>query len=285
MNEVQRVLIHMRWRLQSFVLLGFLFGLTVGHVEFSLLVVGGCVAWFFLCSGIAVYNSYYDKDKGAVAGLPRPPATTPAMLVGAWVLKLAGLVMTALLPPLFLIVYAVTVLLSVLYSHKKFRFKANGYVAVVFNFILGVMTFLVATSFVHPTAAIFFLGGITAGLFLASIYLMTQIHQREEDRSRGDISITVLYGERVTLGSAAILMSVAGILLFATFIVSGQPWYALAILGAYFLAVILFCYLWLQKSGRSLSNFTTMNNLVLRSSYAGNALFIIIYIFNTVRKP
>lgn len=284
MNEVKRVLIHMRWPLQSFTLLGFLFGMIVGRVNLSLHVIAGFIAWFFLCTGIAVFNSYYDKDKSPVAGLGNPPATTHAMLVGAWLLKFIGLVIAIFLHRLFLVIYLVGVILSVVYSHEKFRFKSSGYIAVIFNFFLGVMTFIVADSFVHTKAFIVFLGSMTAGFFLASIYLMTQIHQRKEDEARGDLSIAVLYGKKIALSGVIILMLIAAILFSITFIVSNQSWFSLVILAMYFAMIVYFSYVWLQKHEQSWSDFTTMNKLVLRSSYGANIILIIMYILEIARK-
>ena len=69
MNEIKRVLIHIRWPLQSFTLLGFLFGMVVSRIDLSADLILGFISWFFLCSAIAVFNSYYDKDEKPVAGL------------------------------------------------------------------------------------------------------------------------------------------------------------------------------------------------------------------------
>lgn len=282
MNEVKRVLLHIRWRLQSFTLLGFLFGAVVSRANFSVNLVFGFISWLFLCSGISVFNSYYDKDKGPVAGLESPPAATSSLLVGAWILKSVGFIIALFFRGLFLKLYVVGVILSVLYSHKDFRFKSNGYVAVLINFIIGVVTFLAVSSFSSPSASILWFGGITSGVFLAAVYLMMQIHQKSEDALRQDISIMVLYGRKTTLVSAICLMGIAAILSFVTFVLSGFGWLYILVLAIYFAVVLFFSFVWLSKQEESISDFRIMNVLTMRLSYFANLILAIIYVVDVV---
>ena len=284
MDEIKRVLIHIRWPLQSFTLLGFLFGTAVSRANFSVDLVLGFISWFFLCAGIAVFNSYYDKDVCPVAGLEHPPATTFSMLVGAWFLKLFGLIIALFLNKIFLLTYIMGVILSVLYSHEKFRFKSNGYVAVLLNFIVGAMTFIVASSFSSVNATILFLGSITAGIFLAAIYLMMQVHQKEEDKTRQDISIMVLYGRKITLTSAICLMTIAAVLSTITFVLSGLHWFYILILVIYFGIILFVSYLWLNRQEEPISDFKIMNKLTMWLSYIANLILAVIYIFEIVVK-
>jgi len=284
MNEIKRILIHIRWPIQSFTLLGFLFGMVISRVNFSIELILGFISWLSLCSAIGVFNSYYDKDEKPVAGLENPPPAAVSMLIGAWLLKLFGFVIALFLNKIFLVIYVAGVVLSVLYSHEKFRFKSNGYVAVFINFIAGAMTFLAASSFSLPRPAILILGGATAGFFLAAIYLMMQVHQKEEDKGRKDISIMVLYGRKITIISAIALIAIAAILALTSFVIAGYQWFYILILIAYFMIVLFFSYVWLKKQEDSMLDFKIMNKLILQLSYAANIILAVIYIFDFVMK-
>lgn len=284
MNEFKRVLIHIRWPLQSFTLLGFLFGMIITRIELSMDLVLGFISWFFLCSAIAVFNSYYDKDEKPVAGLENPPTAAFSMLIGAWLMKLSGFIIALFLNKMFLTIYIAGVILSVLYSHEKFRLKSNGYIAVFLNFVVGAMTFLAASSFLLPSSAILFFGSVTAGSFLAAIYLMMQVHQKEEDKDRKDISIMVLYGRKMAITFAIVLMIVAAILSLLSLVMSNYQWFYIFILIIYFATILFFSYAWLKKQEDPMSDFKIMNKLTMRLSYAANLILVIIYIFEILLK-
>jgi 1,4-dihydroxy-2-naphthoate octaprenyltransferase len=279
LKEIQRVLVHIRWPLQSYTLLGLLFGIVILRVPLSTDLIFGFISWFFLCAGITLFNSYYDKDKGSVAGLERPPKTTESLFVGAWLFKIIGFVIALSLNNLFLGIYIFGVLLSVLYSHKNFRFKSNGYVAVLFNFIIGTMTFIIASSFAQMKPLVLTFGCITAGLFLASIYLMMQIHQKDEDKERGDISIAVLFGKKKTLISAIVIMVIASIFAIFSLFLSQYPIILIFVFVLFFIIVIFLSIIWLRKKENSFTDFRIMNKLTLGLSNIANILLLSIYIF------
>lgn len=283
MNEFKRVLIHIRWPIQSFTLLGFLFGMVVSRINLSADLILGFISWFLLCSAIGVFNSYYDKDEKPVAGLENPPAAAISMLIGAWLFKLSGFIIALFLNKMFLIIYIAGVVFSVLYSHERFRLKSNGYIAVILNFVVGAMTFLAASSFSLPSPAILFLDGATAGFFLEAIYLMMQVHQKEEDNNRKDISIMVLYGRKVTITSAIVLMIVAAILSLVSLVASDYQWFYIFALVVYFTIILFFSYIWLKKQEEPMQDFKIMNKLIMRLSYAANLILAVIYVFETLQ--
>jgi 4-hydroxybenzoate polyprenyltransferase len=257
--------------------------MLANHVVFSTSLVLGFISWFLLCGGIVVFNSYYDKDVGPVAGLEKPPTSTFSMFVGAWLLKLSGFIIALFLNNIFLIAYIMGVILSVLYSHEKFRFKSNGYVAILFNFIIGATTFIV-TSFFSPTinTGVLFFGSISAGIFLAAIYLMMQVHQREEDKARRDNSIMVLYGRKITLTLVLYLMIISAILSTITFVLSDLPWFYIWICMVYFIVILFISRAWLDKQGGPTSDFKIMNKLTMGLCYTANVLVATIYILEAI---
>lgn len=231
---------------------------------------------------MTVFNSYYDKDEGPVAGLQHPPTVTHSMLIGAWLLKLLGFTIALFLGKMFLGLYIVGVVLSILYSHKSFRLKSNGFVAVLLNFIVGSMTFLAASIFSSPGSAILLLGSATAGLFTAAMCLMMQVHQESEDKRRQDTSIALLYGRRMALFSAIILIIIAGVFALTVLALSGLHWIYTATVALYVVFVLFASYAWIKKQGNPASDFKIMNTLTMHLSYAGNLILVVTYILNIV---
>ncbi len=232
-TELRRIFIHIRWPVQSYVLLGFLFGSIVAKHPVTVDVVLGLVSWFLICAGLTVFNSYYDKDEDPVGGMAKPPKVTASLLYGSLVMQAAGLILAIVLGGVFLYLAIAVIVLYILYSHRLFRFKSNGYAAVLINAILGSLTILAAAS-LGPAAgtAPLVLAASSAALFKASVYMMMQVHQIEEDKARGDISVAVMFGRNKTLRGSLLFAVLAG--------VCGAA--ALATTHAYVLAVLVLGY-------------------------------------------
>ncbi|MBP7774760.1 UbiA prenyltransferase family protein [Candidatus Woesebacteria bacterium] len=239
----------------------------------------GFISWLLLCAGIVLYNSYYDKDEQPVAGLAHPPKVTLSLLVGAWIAKILGLLIAISLNAMITFIYFMGIILSVLYSHRRCKLKSYGIVAVIFNFIIGFMTFVVASSFsIIINVPIVLSGSVASGLYLAATYLMMQIHQQARDKERNDCSIVVRYGRRITLTTSLVLVSLAGLFSMLTFILSGLSWQYIALLIMYFTIVLVIGYFWKKHRGKKLSDFKIMNTLTVVSSYAANLILIVMYL-------
>lgn len=258
--------------------------MVISRVNFSINVFMGLISWFFLCAGITVFNSYYDKDVDPVAGLKDPPKTTFSMLIGAYLLKFFGLTIALFLNWVFLLNYVIGIVVSILYSHKNFRLKSNGYIALLINFIVGAITFIAASSFSPISIKFLLLGSIASGIFLVSIYLMMQVHQKKEDKKRKDTSIMVLYGRKVTLISAILLMTIAGILSSIALKLSGLNWFYVLTIIIYFSIILLFSYSWLKRKEGATSDFEIMNKLTMRLSYAAILILAVIYVLDIMMK-
>jgi len=258
--------------------------MVASHVQPSFDLLLGFTSWFMLCAGIVVFNSYYDKDTSPVAGLERPPETHSSMLLGAWVFKIVGLIVALYLNKIFLLIYILGIILSILYSHKSFRLKSYGIIAVLFNFIIGTTTFLVVTSFTATNTAIIYIGSIASGIFLAAIYLMMQVHQKDDDKRRNDISIMVSFGKKRTLIVAMSLMIIAGILSIITLFLAGLSWLYIPISVIYFSTIIILSQAWMRKNSNSISDFKIMNKLTLCLSYTANLILGLIYVFDILIK-
>jgi 4-hydroxybenzoate polyprenyltransferase len=281
-TELRRIFIHIRWPVQSYVLLGFLFGSIVAKHPVTIDVVLGLVSWFLICAGLTVFNSYYDKDEDPVGGMAKPPKVTASLLYGSLVMQAAGLILAIVLGGVFLYLAIAVIVLYILYSHRLFRFKSNGYAAVLINAILGSLTILAAAS-LGPAAgtAPLVLAASSAALFKASVYMMMQVHQIEEDKSRGDISVAVMFGRNKTLRGSLFFAVLAG--------VCGAA--ALATTHAYVLAVLVLGYFvilgyrfgsWVRQAADPKTDYAQVRQMVYLSGYLGSVICLGAYIYFNV---
>src|SRR5262245_6138910 len=172
-GDLKSIFVHVRWPIQSYVLLGFLFGSLVARVPFSLQVLLAFLSWLLICGGLTVFNSYYDKDEAPVGGMANPPKVTSALLYGSLTMEAIGLIIALFINRAFAALAVVTIIIYFMYSHKSFRLKSNGYMAVILNAILGMLTVLAAAVLSSNALTIpVLLGCLTAASFKASVYMM-----------------------------------------------------------------------------------------------------------------
>ncbi|MCB2378069.1 UbiA family prenyltransferase [Hymenobacter sp. BT635] len=168
------------------------------------------------------YNSYYDRDEGSIGGLKRPPKVSEELIHLVWLFDTLAVVGAALLSPLFAVLVAVYLLVSKAYSYEGIRLKKYPFlstaVVVVFQ---GAFTFLMTqvgvcasqATILEPTNLLL---ALVSTLFLCGSYPLTQVYQHQEDRQRGDQTLSLWLGIRGTfvfaavgLLSGAVLMGVA----------------------------------------------------------------------------
>jgi 1,4-dihydroxy-2-naphthoate octaprenyltransferase len=279
-TELHRILVHVRWPVQSYVLAGFLFGMALARVPLDGTALLAFCSWLLLCAGLTVFNSYYDKDEEPVGGMRRPPKVTRSLLYGSLAMEAVALGLSALVNPRFLALAILTAILYFFYSHEAFRWKSIGLLAVVLNSILGFMTILAAALLTPaPFAPVVLWGGLTAALFKASVYMMMQVHQIEDDRARGDISIAVQFGRQATLRAALTAMVLAGGAATQTvYLASGGPWLPL-VCGIYFGAMAVLFLFWLRRPEDRQRDLETMTRMVHLTGYLGCAMSLVVYAF------
>ena len=277
LEEIRRVLIHIRWKLQAYTLLGFLFACLVINVEPSIELLISFISWLLLCGGVTVFNSYYDKDEKPVAGLEHPPEAKISMLYGSLIMKFIGFILALFVNILFVLFYVLIVLFSILYSHSSFRMKSNGFVAVLFNFIMGAATFFAISSLAEQSVLLVTLGGFASGFFLASIYLMTQIHQTKEDNDRGDFSIASKFGKKITLTISAIFLTIASILVISCFYLIGFEKILILIVGLFFIIILISITMWILKLDEKIDDYRIMSYITEYSCYVANISLAIFY--------
>lgn len=173
----------------------------------------------FLILAVAIFpashgfNSYYDRDKGSIGGLEKPPMVDSQLLTIAVGLETLGLALTAIcfgpIPTIALIAYGIA---SKLYSHPAVRLKAMPWISllVVATFQGPVIYWLVNQTTANGTSLFLDNLGLVVSFFMVvAAYPLTQIYQHDEDRQRGDLTLSRLFGIRGTFIFSMSCLSVA----------------------------------------------------------------------------
>jgi len=198
------------------------------------------VIWVVLLNGgTLAINSVFDKDEGDIGYLNAPPPLPRYLLHFSVALLVSGQLLAFTLPAGFQIAYAICFVLSILYSVPPFRFKAVAGVDWVINMWgFGSLTPYAAWAAtgrpLDPGHGLVLLA--FCPLF-AGLYPLTQLYQFDEDRRRGDRTLALILGMRVSLVVATL----------STLLAFGLLGWALVSLqmGAKGLALLLPLALWL----------------------------------------
>lgn len=195
----------------------------------------------FLYGGTTAFNSFYDRDEGPVGGLLRPPPVDPGLLRFSLVVQALGLVPAAFVGPGFLLAWLALFLVFTAYSHPAVRLKSRpgpAFAAIALG--QGSLGFACGWLAVAPAGGLWAAFGVTGllstPLVVAGLYLVTQSYQAAEDRERGDVSLAVLLGTRVSLlwGLLPLAAGGAGVVAWAW---NAEGWCWALALGAFFAAL------------------------------------------------
>ena len=175
---------------------GVVAGEHVGHAA------TGLVAWVIgLNGGTLAVNSAFDRDVADIAYLRSPPPPPSRLFAFGLGLMTAGLLIAALLPRAYLFVYAVCFTLSVLYSVPPARLKAVGGADWLIN-MWGFGTLTPLAGWLATGVPLTRPGVLVLLAFcplFAAFYPLTQIYQIDEDRARGDRTLTIRLGVQRSL--------------------------------------------------------------------------------------
>lgn len=170
------------------------------------------LAWTVALSGGATaYNSYFDRDEGPVGGLRRPPKVRPSLLWLSLAVQLAGAaLLRALAEPVDVALYALGMLVFFAYSSPGVRTKRHPWRATATVALgSGALASLAGSLGTGSWSPGVRLGMLSAALFIAGFYPLTQIGQIDEDRRRGDRTFAVALGRSAAFGWAALVLPAA----------------------------------------------------------------------------
>jgi 4-hydroxybenzoate polyprenyltransferase len=192
------------------------------------------------------YNSYYDRDEGSIGGLKTPPKVSEELIHLVWLFDALAVLGGLLLSPLFGTLVAVYLLVSKAYSYEGIRLKKypflSTFVVVVFQ---GGFTFLMTQVGMGaaPDAVLEktnLLLALVSTLFLCGSYPLTQVYQHQEDRQRGDQTLSLWLGLRGTFVFAASGLLLGAAVLAGTYWLRDEPRNLLIFLAATGPVVVLF---------------------------------------------
>jgi 1,4-dihydroxy-2-naphthoate octaprenyltransferase len=209
-------LAHLRFPFSFFLLPIFLAALALSQT----IEIPKTIAAFFIIHALLYpasngFNSYFDRDTGPIGGLAHPPPVDRSLLRTSLLLDLiallAGLFFLGPLFSLGLLLYGAA---SKLYSWDRTRLKARPIAGwLLTGFGQGGLTFLLVFVSVDSRGLDLIslhclLNALAVTLLLLGIFPLTQIYQHDEDRARGDLTISRFVGLRGTfLISGAFLCS------------------------------------------------------------------------------
>lgn len=197
------LLVHLRLHYQLVFLSPlFAWGFALGGGEFSPRAGWGFLAFHvFLYGGITAYNSYYDRDEGPVGGLLTPPTVTEPLLGFSLAVQLIGLALALTVGWQLTALYATVMVLSVAYSHPRFRWKSRPLLSLLVVALgQGAVGFragwLCAATPPLPLLTSYqgMLGMGAAVLLTTGFYPLSQLYQVDEDLKRGDFTFAAVYG-------------------------------------------------------------------------------------------
>ena len=154
-----------------------------------------------LNGGTLAINSVFDRDEGDIGYLKAPPQLPKYLLHFSAALLIGGQLLAFTLPLGFQIAYVICFVMSILYSVPPFRFKAVAGVDWLINMWgFGVLTPYAAWAATgRPLDQGHLLILLAFGPLFAGLYPLTQLYQFEEDQRRGDRTLALILGMRVSL--------------------------------------------------------------------------------------
>ncbi|MCS6968562.1 MAG: UbiA family prenyltransferase [Cytophagales bacterium] len=279
----RHTLLHLRVPFSFFLLPVFLFACATGakHLQTWPGVIA-FFAWHLLIYPASNgYNSYFDKDKGAIGGLEKPPPISRQLYFTSLIFDAIGIAIGLWISGQFALALFIYGLVSKAYSHPAIRLKRYPFLSLLtVSLFQGAFVFLTSlqamTGFSWREIFTFkwILAAGLSSLMLAGSYPMTQIYQHEEDALRGDCTISLLLGIRGTFVYTLIVFLVATAGFFAFFYVYFSLQWAIGFVAA-LLPVMCFFLWWMWKAFASpeQANFRNAMRLNLISSLCLNAFY------------
>ena len=281
-------ILHMRFAFSFFLLPVFLFAYSQAPQVILINAILTFAIWHLLVYPASNgYNSYFDKDEKSIALIKNPPVVDKSLYYFSILLDLVAITLAAIFSWSLFVAVVIYGLFSKLYSHPSVRLKKYPIVSFLIVFL-----FQGACVYWSSYAAIsglniftgwnpnFVIAGLICSCLIGATYPLTQVYQHEEDRKRGDQTLSLVLGVRGSFWFSAVMFIISGALLWTY-------WLRLEMINNFWLflllvfPVILFFCSWLRKvyKDSSEANFRNMSRLTLLSGammvvYFGLLIFI-----------
>ena len=280
--------LHLRIPFSFFLMPVYLFALSASpQPDFTKSILAFISLHLLLYPASNGFNSYFDKDEKSIGGLKTPPPVEKQLYYASLLFDLFALILAYAVSSFFLTSLLLFGLASKAYSHPSVRLKKLPYTGwLVTGFFQGFVIFIAtyqginSVSFVQLFRFEILLPAVLSSALLWGSYPMTQVYQHEEDRKRGDTTLSLILGIKGTFyfTAAVFTLANAGFLYYYFTLYS----VAHAVVFQLFLAPVLayfLLWLWKVRKDESQASFRHTMNLNLISSLCLNALFILFCFF------
>ncbi|MEP2024970.1 MAG: UbiA family prenyltransferase [Reichenbachiella sp.] len=194
--------LHLRFPFSFYLMPVFLFGVAVSQpTEWIKVALVFFILHFLLYPASNGYNSYFDQDEGSIGGLEHPPKATKNLYRWSLVLDAVGILLSLLISWQFSLMILIFGLVSKAYSHPSVRLKKKPIIGwLTVGIFQGYFTFLVTVYAVTLIPMDELMDwkwqcpALLSSMLLLGSYPMTQVYQHQEDRERGDITISLKLG-------------------------------------------------------------------------------------------
>lgn len=285
-ESLRRALVHLRLGFSLILTPLFLWGVYLalpGSLRWGRLFAGYLLVHVFHYGGMNSFNSYYDRDEGPIGALLDPPPVDRFLLVVAIAFKLAALAGGLFLDPRFGAYISLAILLSVLYSHPRTRWKERPALAAVCIFVgqgvLGVLWGWTAATAAGagfwPPGSLASLGVASAACWTLGMYPLTGAYQIEGDRARGIRTLAVCLGLPGSFRFASIVTPLGG-LGTALVLATRGAMVHLALMALYFVVAAFGVRRWYRAFGST----TIRENQreLMRLSYRNGLVFTTLFL-------
>ncbi|WP_026897201.1 UbiA family prenyltransferase [Daejeonella oryzae] len=269
-------MLHLRFAFSFFLLPVFLFALSQAPQLIWVNAVLTFIIWHLLVYPASNgYNSYFDKDEGSIALIENPPPVDKSLYNFSLILDLLAIILSLWVSWILFAAVLVYGLFSKLYSHPSVRWKKYPVISFLIVFIFqGAAVYWSSYAAVSGLGSLtgwnlnFTIAGLVCSCLIGATYPLTQVYQHEEDRKRGDITLSIVLGIRGSFWFAAILFLLSSLLLFIY-------WYRLEMMNNFWLfltfaAPVFILFLnWFVKVYRDPkeANFKNMSRMTLLSGF------------------
>ena len=282
-------LIHLRIPFSYFLTPIFFFSLSfINKLNWPRIILIFIILHLFLYPASNAFNSYYDRDKGSIGGIKKPPPVEKDLIIVSLIFDLIAVLLGFFVDWVMVLALFFYGIASKVYSYKNIRLKKRPIIGWLgTGFVQGGFTFLMVTyaltdnswnTLFKPETL------IPAGLctvFLLASYPMTQIYQHKEDSERGDISLSILLGIKGTFIFTAVIFIfvTAGFILFYCYY---YKFYFSILFFAIQIPVFIYFIIWMVRSFREekKADYSSTMGLNLITSTAMN-IFCILFIVLT----
>lgn len=202
-EDVRSFIVHFRVHYQVFVIaVGYLLGvLFVDDFKPALFWLQFLNVTILLFGTAAVYNSWQDRDEGAVGGLANPPKMQPWMRKVALWMQFGGLLLAHYAGIEFTYIYLASMVLLWMYSTRRIRWKALPFRSLV---VVGLgagagsywMGYYAAGGETFSLAVI--IAGLGVGMLYLSVYTISQLGIMRLNAARGDRTFAIEMGVKGT---------------------------------------------------------------------------------------